>query len=137
MKNLPGSFGRLLLLAYVALILLVFAVSFDVVAQPNAVTLEWTPPTERESGDPLAADELASYVLGCRIGGEIEDVLSIEASQTQTTVPRHELFPTFGEYTCALAAIDTGGLRSAWSNEVVIEWEVSPPAAPVLRIVTE
>lgn len=102
------------------------------------VVIEWDRPTERLDGTPISAEEISGYELGCSVEpGTYDDarlpVPGGEAQQHETS--RADFLPGYGDYHCALRAIDTDGRASPWSNEIQLSWTPAAPGAPVIRLV--
>lgn len=78
----------------------------------------WVAPTERVNGDPLAANEIASYDLECVRTGTGEVVYNAQLAGAETTHQTTEVFDG-GEFQCRMRTIDTGGLVSEWGESNV------------------
>lgn len=95
----------------------------------SATTLSWEPPTTRVDGKALDISELSHYNLYC---GDLGIVAEIPASTStgEYEVPKLELFPDYGMYSCHMTAVDTEGLESMPSNTVDIFWDPVNPSSP-------
>ena len=87
-------------------------------------TFEWTPPTEREDGTPLADSEIAEYRIYCN-GEQLAIVQNLGDTREFLSPP---LAP--GAYECYATAVDLAGLESGASNLVNFTVTPSRPAAP-------
>lgn len=94
-----------------------------------ATTLSWEAPTTRVDGVALDISELSHYNLYC---GDLGVVTKIPATTPtgEYEVPKMELFPDYGMYTCNMTAVDTEGLESMPSNSVDIFWDAVNPSSP-------
>lgn len=98
-------------------------------AAAEAETLSWVPPETRVDGTPLSLDEIGEYRLVCS-----EVVTSIQPGQTEYEIAKHKALPGYGDNTCHMTVVDTGGLESGPSNEVVISYEKARPEALTIRL---
>lgn len=116
-----------LLGAFVAIVLAA------VVTQAAEVTanLEWTAPTERTDGTPLAPEEIANYRVyyGVDSPPGDEPVAVIEGQAETLTI---DLAPRPESYTVqfAVTAVDADGRESERSNVVAQSFMVTSTAAP-------
>ena len=78
-----------------------------------AVTLQWRIPTARENGEPLPVAELCCYQVQIASGANL---ILVDVSGGATDTVALELPPA--RYAFSVLAIDSGGLRSAWSDPV-------------------
>lgn len=88
--------------------------------------MKWTftPPTEREDGTELSAEDISHYVAS--IGG-YEYVLPKDATEVEVDLPD-------GTHCCSIVCVDTDGQPSVVSNEVcqTQDSSVAPPNPPVI-----
>ena len=80
-------------------------------------TFTWTPPTERENGDPLTAAEIDHFQIECgtQSGGPY-NVFSTGAPGNSSTIVASDVFSE-GTYYCVARTVDNNGLESVNSNE--------------------
>lgn len=115
--------------------IVLLALSTSVMAQDVKVvdeTMEfnWEPPATRVDGTPMGPDEIGKYDLNCAGNTVWISPEQIEGGYTAQTA---DILPEYGEYTCKVATVDTDGLRSQWSNEVLVSWPepiMGTPQAP-------
>lgn len=123
--------------AVCALVAVLALIPAQALAQAPTVAVTWTAPTERVDGTPLAAGDIGAYILGCRASGstgELVDLLELPGNTTEAEITRRDLFPTWGTYTCGLAARTVTGVRSDWSNLVDIDHPEAAPLPPVITL---
>jgi hypothetical protein len=72
------------------------------------LTLEWTPPTERENGRYLELTEIGGYEIRYRLTNES----SYKTLKVGPNVNRHTFTDLLGDYEFKIAAFDTDGLYS-------------------------
>ena len=99
----------------------------------EAKRFTWIPPTEREDGEPLGANALAGYVLGCSMESGRYDGWVIEIPATPATHEEPVLTFEEGEHFCAMQARDTASRLSVWSNEVSFVIEADAVEPPVVE----
>lgn len=122
------------------LVLLLALLMLPAVAHARTATITWEPPTQRTDGSALDPTEIDGYVFSCRIGEEEHaDLLVIPNGETPSATALYDdLFgETYGEYLCALRTVDTQGLESPLSNEVVVTYFAGPEAPENLEIIPE
>jgi hypothetical protein len=88
------------------------------------VLMSWEAPTERENGETLTMDELASYEAEC--GGET--VLTLDDGAATSA----EVALAFGRHDCRIRVTDTDGLVSRWSDTVTVVVNASPGSPRIL-----
>lgn len=86
------------------------------VIETKSVDLSWSPPTNRENGDDLPPEEIASYEIYIT-NGIATAVIPVPAPATSKTI--NDLSP--GKYLLSIAAIDTDGLKSAPSDLIEVD----------------
>lgn len=125
------------------LILAVLAVAllFPAAAMARTATITWVPPDARTDGTPLGLDEIAGYVFSCRPDGATDhvDLIDIMPGTLDTYVTTYqELFgDVTGTYQCAMRTVDTAGLESPLSDEVIVRHLAGPNAPTDIEIVFE
>ena len=121
------------------LVLLLALLMLPAVAHARTATITWEPPTTRTDGSALAPTEIDGYVFSCRTGeGEHDDLLIIPNGETPSATALYtDLFTSYGEYLCAMRTVDTQGLESPLSNEVVVTHFAGPESPKNLEIITE
>lgn len=124
---------RHFLLSAVMICVGVLAVAEVAHSAPVSADLSWTIPTERTDGTPIEPEEIASYRIfyGVDAAPGAEPVAIVEDGQTKTLTI--ELAPRAERYTVqfAVAAVDTSGIVSEWSNIAVQSFMVRSTARPM------
>lgn len=106
----------------------VIALVTGIVTAVEMRTFTWEVPTARTDGTPLDVSDISSYIIGCsQTSGDYTGVQwPVEGGQTDMAlVPNDDMF--WGVNYCAMKVIDSSGLESMWSEEVI--W-IRLPAAP-------
>lgn len=105
-----------IILGFTAILLSIGIVAF---AQENpndkTVTFTWTPPFERVNGEPMSADEIATYTLRCfeSQNRQVQREITFPAPEEPILSElMSELLPGYGTFNCELGVTDTLGLRS-------------------------
>lgn len=117
------------LLAGIALVL-AFVLLLGLTASASAQTtgtLSWTPPTERENGDPMPPEEIGGYELRVVAPDGSTDTIVINdpaATGYDLSGLQH------GDYTFMIAVYDTNGLYSEFV-EITADVTTVRPAPPV------
>lgn len=96
--------------------------------------ISWTAPAERTDGTPLAPEELSGFAVHCGLEPG-NYIMQTEAGAQDRFKSRADLIEELSlawdvEYFCAMTAVDTGGRRSAYSDERNFTVEPAPPAPP-------
>jgi len=86
----------------------------------NTVQVSWTAPVARENGDPLLPSELGGYELLYACNGEPGITLNIPVDKVTHTTPVLQ-----GTCEFSIAAYDTNGLYSEWSDVLTAEIEAT------------
>lgn len=114
----------------------VLVVLLGVFAIPSSVAgtkeFNWTFPTTRMDGTPLAASELRETTIYC-LAANGTDWIEINVLPAPQNNVVQEL--PAGHYQCVATVTDTGGLESDFSNAIEFDVEPARPNAPVLRVV--
>jgi hypothetical protein len=125
MKLLSPRLFAVILPMLIGLVLI--AIIPDVSAQEAATVIyEWNKPTERENGEPLAAEEIGGYEIRVTPAtGEPIHILVQDPSALSFELSDHP----GGDYTASIAVYDINGL---YSNFVEITGRVNaiPPLPP-------
>ena len=100
--------------------------SFDVQAD-EFILVKFTRPTEREDGTPLKKDEIAGYQI-------FIDKVPVNHPSGRQLVPRYFDYTLvkvpLGEHTINLTTVDTDGLESLYSNDLVVTIGSDKPGEP-------
>lgn len=93
--------------------------TFEGTATANArLTVQWDRPVERENNEPLFLYEIGGYELSYRAVGDIEyqTLVITNGSTTETELSNIKS----GQYEIRIAAFDTNGLYSRYSDSVIL-----------------
>lgn len=83
------------------------------------MSLGWTAPVEREDGTPIVPSELSGFVIRYRLFGALDYETILINDPSTDEIILEELTP--GVYEFSIAAIDTNGVYSAYSDSSSIE----------------
>lgn len=83
----------------------------------RSATILWSPPLEKENGEPLTPDELSGFqIYYGSVDNPYENVVSIDSPYTTSYIISG--LPV-GEYSFSIVAVDATGRTSTFSNTVV------------------
>ena len=88
---------------------------FGVATSVLALSLVWTPPSQRTDGTSFSLSEIDHYNLYC--GETLELAFITEMGSTLTRQPLEGILPD-GDWFCAITVVDYLGLESDWSSVV-------------------
>lgn len=91
-------------------IMLLALLCFAGVAHAESVVLSWSPPTERNNGEPITVAELGGYELRYTLAGASEQLTVVVPDGTATSYRIDEL--PGGSHAFQIAVYDTNGLYS-------------------------
>lgn len=114
----------------ILLVLLSTPLVANEVVVDDTMDFSFQPPTTRMDGSPLSLDEIDGYDLSCA-GRNIW--ITPEEAEGGYRAQTSEVLPDYGQYVCKISTVDTDGLASQWSNEVLVSWpepEIGTPRAP-------
>jgi hypothetical protein len=93
------------------------------VAFSQYATIQWDHPTTRVDNTPLSVDEISHYILSCGLTNDLGTAtMELPGDQTAFEITRHEFFPEFGTYQCAMRTVLHDGLYSQWSNTIQVDY---------------
>lgn len=95
-------------------------------AEPYSALLQWSPPTERENGQPITVDELGGYEIQVTLDGDTEHKTIVVPDGRATSYRISELPP--GTHTFRIAVFDVSGLYSEFVP--ITHAQAGPPSAP-------
>ena len=103
-----------------------------------ALSLTWTPPSQRIDGTAFSLSEIDHYTLYCGATLELDQTFVID-DPTATRQVIDDLLPD-GDWFCAITVTDYLGLESEWSSVLsftkgggVVEPTVAKPNPPVIN----
>ena len=107
-------------------------VTVEISSSGGGCTVEWSAPTLREDGSPLAASEIAKYIIYAgRSAGEYQH--RVDVTDGISTTCKALQISEAGEYFFAGQTVDVGGEVSVMSNVISKSVSLSPPSAIILR----